>query len=67
MFQPVYQYFKKIANSDHILEWKSKELSDESTKLSAASDNSLATALNHTNTKFPVKFVSKARKTDIYS
>ena len=30
MFQPVYSYFKKIANSDHISACKYKEMSDES-------------------------------------
>ena len=29
VFQPTYKYFKKIGNTDKILEWKSKGLSDE--------------------------------------
>ena len=32
VFQPVYSYFKKIANSDHISVWKPKGLYDESIK-----------------------------------
>ena len=38
----MYRYFKKISNSDHISSWKSKGLSDKSTKPPATSDNSLA-------------------------
>ena len=32
VFQPMYKFFKRVVNSDFILEWKSKELSDESIK-----------------------------------
>ena len=28
----MYRYFKRVVNSDYILEWKSKGLSDESIK-----------------------------------
>ena len=44
MFQPVYKYFKTIANSDHISAWKSKGFSDEISKPPATSNNSLAPA-----------------------
>ena len=37
VFQPVY-IFKKIANSNHILAWKSKGLPDKSSKLLATSN-----------------------------
>ena len=46
MFRSVYM-FKKVAESYHILAWKSKELSDEIIKPPAASNNSLALMLNH--------------------
>ena len=62
MFQPVYE---KIANSDHILVWKSEALSDESIKPPAASSDSLAPVLNHCSCKFQVTFdgcCSKQRK-----
>ena len=32
VFQPMYRYFKEIGNTDRILTWKSKGLSDESIK-----------------------------------
>ena len=38
----MYRYFKKISNTDHVSAWKSKGLSDESTKSPAASNNILA-------------------------
>ena len=44
LFQPVYKYFKNIASSDFISERKSKGLSNESIKPSAASNESLAPA-----------------------
>ena len=55
MFQPAYNYFKKTANSNHILALKSKESSDESIRLPSASDNSFSLALNHFNTTLQVK------------
>ena len=44
VFQPIYRYFKKIANTDHILPRKSKGLSDKIIKPPTTSDNSLAPA-----------------------
>ena len=38
----MYRYFKKSSNTDHVSAWKSKGLSDESTKPPAASNNILA-------------------------
>ena len=34
VFQPMYRYFKRVGNSDHILSWKSTGLSDETIKTS---------------------------------
>ena len=39
VFQPMYRYFKVIANAKYISEWKSKGLSDESIKRPSISDN----------------------------
>ena len=64
VFQPVQRYFKKLANSDHISAWKSKELSSESIKPPAASNESLAPALNYINTKLRVKFDGSCLKQD---
>ena len=55
-FQPVFRYFKRIGNSNHISEWKSKGLSDEIINLPAASNNSLSPAINHINTNLRAKF-----------
>ena len=41
------RYFKKIGNTDGILSWKSKGLSDENIKPPTTSDNSLAPALSY--------------------
>ena len=39
VFQPVYRYFRKISNTDHILAWKPKGLSHGNIKPPATSDN----------------------------
>ena len=41
IFQPVYNYFKFITNTNYISSWKFKGLSDESIKFFLTSDNSL--------------------------
>ena len=64
VFQPVLRYFKKIANSNHFSMWKLKVLSDESIKPPATSNNSLAPALNYSNTKLRVKFDGNYLKQD---
>ena len=45
IFQPVYRYFKKVANTNYISSWKSKGLSAESIKSFTISDNSLTPLL----------------------
>ena len=55
---------KKVANSDHISGLKSKGLADESIKPPAASNNSLAPALNHSNTKLQLKFYGHCLRED---
>ena len=42
MFQPINRYFKLIANTKYILSWQSTQLSDETIKPPATSDNSLS-------------------------
>ena len=49
-------YFKLIANTKHITEWKSKGLSDESIKLITTSDNSLALLISYYGNKIRLKF-----------
>ena len=56
MFQPVYRYFKFIANTSFISEWISKGLSSESIKPPTTSNNSLSPAINNYGTKTRVKF-----------
>ena len=55
-FQPIYKYFKNIANSNHILDWTSKGFRDESIKPPAASNNSLVPGVTHISTKLRIKF-----------
>ena len=64
VFQPMYKYFKKIADTDHISGWKSKVLSDESMNPPATSDNSLAPSWSYIGTKTRVKFVGSCLKQD---
>ena len=53
----MYRNFKKMSNIDHILEWKSKRLSDESIKYPSASNNFLDPSLYYFSTKTRVKFI----------
>ena len=52
----MYRYFKRVVNSDYILEWKSKGLSDESIKSPSAPHNFLNPLLNYSGTKITVRF-----------
>ena len=56
VFQPMYRYFKVIANTRYISSWKSKGLSDESIKPPATSDNSLTSLINYLGDKIRLKF-----------
>ena len=51
VLQPRNRYFKVIANSLYISEWKSKRLSDESIKPTSTSDNSLSPLVNYYGSK----------------
>ena len=55
-FQPMYRYFKVIANAKNISEWKSEGLSDESIKPPSTSDTSLSPLINCLDNKVRLKF-----------
>ena len=52
----MYKYFKRIVNSDYVLEWKSKGLSDESIKSPCAPNNFLNLKLSYYGNKMKVIF-----------
>ena len=56
VFQPVYSYFKFVANTSFISEWISKGLSSKSIKPPTTSNNNLAPAVNNYGTKTRIKF-----------
>ena len=60
----MYRYFKKIANTDYISEWKSKGLSDKIVTPPTTSYNSLAPLLNYIGNKIRVKFTGSCLKQD---
>ena len=60
----MYRYFKKIGNTDHILGWKSKGLSDEIINPIDTFDNNLAPTLSYTGNKVKVKFDGSCLKQD---
>lgn len=41
MYQPVYKYFKTVANNSKVTTWESKRLYDDSIETLSTSDNSL--------------------------
>ena len=60
----MYRYFKKIRDTDHISELKSKGFSDKIIKPHASSINSLAPSLIYIGTKTRVKFDGSCLKQD---
>ena len=52
----MYKYFKTICDTDHVLEWKSKGLSNEIIKRLTTSNNSLSPFLYCVGAKAIVKF-----------
>ena len=58
------KYFKKVSNTDHTSEWKSKVLSDEVIKPPTTDYNSLAPALNYIDNKIRVTFDEGCLKQD---
>ena len=55
-FQPIFRYFKIIANKKFISSWKSKGLFDETITPYATSDNSLTPLIDYYGSKIRVKF-----------
>ena len=64
MFQPIYIFFEKINNTNHIPEWKSRGLPDESINPHATCDNSIAPSLNHFGFRIRRKFDGQRLKQD---
>ena len=56
VFQPIYKYFKIIANKKYISSWQSKGLSDEIIKPPVTSDNSLTPLIDYLGSKIRLKF-----------
>ena len=56
VFQPIFRYFKIIANKKFISSWKSKGLSDQTIRPYATSDNSLTPLIDYYGSKIRVKF-----------
>ena len=52
----MYRYCQRVVNSDYILEWTCKGLSDESIKSLSASHNFLNLSLSYLGTKTRVRF-----------
>ena len=60
----MYRYFKKIGDICHIVEWKSKALSEESITPPARSNNILNPLLNFLGTKTRIEFNGSCLKQD---
>ena len=58
----MYIYFQKFGNTKHILEWKSRGLSDESIKPPTKSNNTLNPLLNFLGTKIRLEFNESSLK-----
>ena len=56
IFQPMYRHFKFNANTKYISSWKSKGLSDESSKPPTTSDNSLTPLINYHGYRIMLEF-----------
>ena len=66
ILQPIQRYFKTVSNTnDHILLWKCKCLSGESTKPPSTSTNILSPSLNYVDSKIRVEFKGTCVKQDI--
>ena len=63
VFQPIYRYFK-TSNSDYVLSWTSKGLSNESITPPSAPNNFLSPSLNYLGTKIRVRFSGSCLKQD---
>ena len=66
LFQTIFRFFKSIDNTDYVLEWKPKGLSDsdESIKSPTTNNNILDPSLNYLRAKIRVKFNGSCLKQD---
>ena len=64
VFQPLNKYFKVIANTNYVLSWQSKGLSEEIIKPPATSDNSLNPKLTYYGAKARLEFRGICLKQD---
>ena len=63
VFQTIFRYFKVIANTDYVSEWKSKGLSNKSIRAISTSDDSLMPNLDYyDHFKVRVKFTGSFLK-----
>ena len=60
----MYRYFKRVTNTNDILSWKSKGLSDESIKPPVTTNYSLNPKLSSFGTKTRVEFKGSCLKQD---
>ena len=56
VFQPIHRYFKIIANTKYISEWKSKGFSNESINPPSTPDNCLSPLIDDLDNKIRLKF-----------
>ena len=63
VFQPIYRYFK-TSNSNYVLSWTSKGLSNESITPHSSLNNFLSPSLNYLGTKIRIKFSGSCLKQD---
>ena len=64
VFQPMYNYFKRVVVSDDILSWKFKGLFEESITAHSAPHNFRNSSLNYLGTKTRVRFSGSCLKED---
>ena len=64
VFQPMKKYFKRINNTDYVLEWKLKGLSDKSIKPPSAPKSFLDSSYDYYGCKTRVKFSGSCLKQD---
>ena len=64
VFQPMYKYFKRVANPDYILSWRSKEFSDENSTPPSARYYFLNPSLEYLGAKPRVRFSGSCLKQD---
>ena len=64
VFQPIHNYFKKIASGDYIYSWKSKGLSNEILHSVTTSNHKITPGINFYGTKTRVEFSGSCLKQD---